>query len=83
MIKTRIQGVRIAGNGLTEGPSGVIATAQEMARVEGRGVFYRGFGLKLARAVPMSMIGFFAYEVAAKKFRTILDPPAADGDNRS
>lgn len=82
MIKTRIQGVRIEGSGGAQSPSGVVATAQEMARLEGRGVFYRGFGLKLARAVPMSMIGFFAYEVAAKKFRTLLDPPAADGDIR-
>lgn len=60
-----------------ENPSGVLATARQMAAVDGAGVFYKGVGLKLARAVPMSMIGFFAYEVAARQFRGMLDPPAS------
>lgn len=47
-----------------------------MAGAEGMGVFYRGLGLKLARAVPMSMIGFFAYEVAAKQLRVMLATPS-------
>lgn len=54
----------------------MLATARQMAEVDGAGVFYRGFGLKLARAVPMSMIGFFAYELAAKQFRAMLAPPS-------
>eukprot|EP00903_Cladosiphon_okamuranus_P014032 g13049.t1 len=73
VIKTRIQGVRIEE---ASRRSGVLATARQMAKVDGAGVFYRGFGLKLARAVPMSMIGFFAYELAAKQFRTMLASPA-------
>lgn len=73
VIKTRVQGVRIAD---AHSPPGVLATARQMAAVDGAGVFYKGFGLKLGRAVPMSMIGFFAYEVAAKQFRTMLAPPA-------
>lgn len=76
MIKTRVQGVRIEDARI---PSGVLSTAREMASVDGLGVFYKGFGLKLARAVPMSMIGFFAYEVAAKQFRTMLVPPSSNG----
>ncbi|CBJ32651.1 carnitine/acylcarnitine translocase [Ectocarpus siliculosus] len=67
VIKTRIQAA-----GMGKVPGGVVATAQHMASVDGMGVFYRGFGLKLARAVPMSMIGFFAYEVAAKQLRDML-----------
>lgn len=82
VIKTRIQSVRVENGGATNNPSGFLSTAQEMARVDGSGVFYRGFGLKLARAVPMSMIGFFAYEVAAKKFRTMLDSSAPDSGIR-
>ncbi|CAN0432055.1 unnamed protein product, partial [Hapterophycus canaliculatus] len=76
VIKTRVQGARLeapAGGGVkTTAPSGVVATARDMAGAEGMGVFYRGLGLKLARAVPMSMVGFFAYEVAAKQLREML-----------
>lgn len=71
-----MQGARVADAKL---PSGVLATARQMAAVDGAGVFYKGFGLKLGRAVPMSMIGFFAYEVAAKQFRAMLTPPASGG----
>lgn len=67
VIKTRIQAA-----GMRQAPSGVVATARHMGSVDGMGVFYRGFGLKLARAVPMSMIGFFAYEVSAKQLRDML-----------
>ncbi|CAM9509363.1 unnamed protein product [Ectocarpus sp. 12 AP-2014] len=67
VIKTRIQAA-----GMRKVPDGVVATARHMASVDGMGVFYRGFGLKLARAVPMSMIGFFAYEVAAKRLRDMI-----------
>jgi solute carrier family 25 carnitine/acylcarnitine transporter 20/29 len=51
LIKTRIQ----AG-----GTGGIWETAQVL-RSEPGGL-YRGFSLKLVRAVPASMIGFFMYE---------------------
>lgn len=72
VIKTRVQGSRLGGNGVVGVSSGVLATARNMARVDGMGVFYRGIGLKLARAVPMSMIGFFTYEAAAREIRELL-----------
>lgn len=74
VIKTRIQGLK-AENGVLELPYGVSATAREMAKLDGVGVFYRGFGLKLARAIPMSMIGFFVYEATAKEIRRMLSYP--------
>ena len=30
---------------------------------------YRGFGLKLVRAVPASMVGFTTYEFVASRFQ--------------
>lgn len=71
VIKTRVQGVRVE-DGAAKQYSTVLAAAKDMARVDGISVFYRGFGLKLARAVPMSMIGFFVYEAAAKELRVML-----------
>ena len=44
---------------------GVMETAMGMVRETGGDVgkaFYRGFGLKLLRAVPASAVAFFAYE---------------------
>jgi hypothetical protein len=44
---------------------------QLVAEADGR-VFaglYRGFGLKLVRAVPASMIGFTTYEWVASRLR--------------
>lgn len=84
VIKTRVQCVRVeapsAGGRQAVPPFGIVATARTMAGAEGMGVFYRGLGLKLARAVPMSMIGFFAYEVAAKQLRAMLAAPSLPPD---
>eukprot|EP00538_Stauroneis_constricta_P013503 CAMPEP_0119561536 /NCGR_PEP_ID=MMETSP1352-20130426/17892_1 /TAXON_ID=265584 /ORGANISM="Stauroneis constricta, Strain CCMP1120" /LENGTH=322 /DNA_ID=CAMNT_0007609757 /DNA_START=119 /DNA_END=1087 /DNA_ORIENTATION=+ len=78
LIKTRMQASAVAENvDTTSGshgshPKGVIATAKELiAESNGRVVpgLYRGFGLKLARAIPASMIGFVAYEFVADQLR--------------
>ena len=37
-----------------------------MYAAEGLGGFYRGLGLKLCRAVPMSAMGFVVYEEAIR-----------------
>ena len=61
VIKTRIQGV--AGGERV----GVNAMARRLLAEAGGHygrAFYTGFGLKLLRAVPMSAIGFYAYEEA-------------------
>jgi solute carrier family 25 carnitine/acylcarnitine transporter 20/29 len=63
LIKTRIQA----------NPSvhlGMIGTAQQLIRESGGSVvagLYRGFGLKLIRSVPASMIGFTVYEYVKKE----------------
>ena len=60
-IKTRIQAASLSGG---RAP-GVMETAVGMVRETGGDVgkaFYRGFGLKLLRAVPASAVAFFAYE---------------------
>lgn len=62
LIKTRIQASAAAGAG---GTSTIIETARQIVReADGRVVagLYRGFGLKLLRSVPASMIGFTVYE---------------------
>lgn len=58
IIKTRIQA--------TPQQQGIYATALELMQ-EGNGIagLYRGFGLKLVRAVPASMVGFLTYETVA------------------
>ena len=61
IIKTRIQA--------TKGTSlGVLETGKQLV-VEADGNIlrglYRGFGLKLARSIPASMIGFLTYEVVS------------------
>ena len=38
---------------------------RQMAK-EGKGTFYRGFGLKLLRAVPGSAVSFYVYESAKR-----------------
>ncbi|KAL7537630.1 hypothetical protein ACHAXR_007972 [Thalassiosira sp. AJA248-18] len=60
LIKTRIQ----AGSG-----KGIFGTAKDLVNESnGRVVhgLYRGFSLKLFRAIPASAIGFLTYETAAK-----------------
>lgn len=52
---------------------GIAATARELiAESNGRPVraLYRGFSLKLLRAVPASMIGFCTYEIVASYIRS-------------
>ena len=70
VIKTRVQAsalVSVSPNGLMEKTTvpGVVQTARLMiAECDGSVVrgLYRGFGLKLLRAVPASAVAFFAYE---------------------
>ena len=60
LIKTRIQ----AGSG-----NGIISTAKEIVNESSGRPFqglYKGFSLKLFRAIPASAIGFLTYETAAK-----------------
>ena len=60
LIKTRIQSSTAAG-GAT-----IIGTAQTLIQEANGNVIqglYRGFGLKLVRSVPASMIGFTTYEL--------------------
>ena len=61
LIKTRIQ----AGNS----GNGIFATAQVLIDESGGRIIpglYRGFTLKLLRAIPASAIGFLTYETVAK-----------------
>lgn len=65
IIKTRHQANPCSSNTITK-------TAIELIHESnGRPVyaFYRGFGLKLLRAIPASMIGFTTYEVVADHIR--------------
>jgi hypothetical protein len=60
-IKTRIQAVAAS----TGAVPGIRATSRIMLREAGGNVikaFYRGIGLKLARALPCSAISFLMYE---------------------
>lgn len=60
LIKTRIQ----AGSG-----KGILATAQVLIDESGGHIvqgLYKGFSLKLVRAIPASAIGFLTYETVAK-----------------
>ncbi|KAG8462514.1 hypothetical protein KFE25_010339 [Diacronema lutheri] len=63
IVKTRIQSPAHAGR---DAPSVLAAARELLAESGGRpfAAFYRGFGLKLARAVPMNALSFFAYERA-------------------
>jgi hypothetical protein len=66
IIKTRIQASK------KNQIKGMYATAVELVEeANGRVIagLYRGFGLKLVRAVPASMIGFTTYEFVAGQLR--------------
>jgi len=52
LIKTRIQA--------SPNPQSIYQTAKQLQAEPGG--LYRGFGLKLVRAIPASMIGFTTYE---------------------
>lgn len=58
LIKTRIQA--------SYGKKGVWATAIDIVNESGRQGLYKGFTLKLFRAIPASVIGFLTYEMAVK-----------------
>lgn len=86
-IKTRIQAVSLSGGRVP----GMMETAAAMVRETGGGVtvaLYRGFGLKLLRAVPASAVAFFAYEESRRWIESNHPSPsgaaaAADDQERS
>lgn len=63
IVKTRVQSPRSHG----APPPSVLGAAAELLAESGGSplrAFYRGFGLKLARAVPMNAVAFVVYERA-------------------
>lgn len=65
LVKTRVQAAAAAGGA----ESGLVKTCAAMLRESNGDVlraFYRGFDLKLLRAVPASAVSFFAYEEARR-----------------
>lgn len=50
-------------------PKGVYETGLELVHEFGVLGLYKGFGLKLVRAIPASMIGFLTYETVAQWIR--------------
>lgn len=69
LIKTRIQAAPIDITGNKAPPLGIWATASRIVEESPNGLagLYRGFGLKLVRSVPASMIGFSVYEWVKKR----------------
>ena len=68
LVKTRVQ-ARAAKNLVGLAAPGLVETCAAMLRESGGDVlraFYRGFDLKLLRAVPASAVSFFAYEEARR-----------------
>ena len=71
LVKTRVQAhaARSAAAGMMMRAPGLAETCAAMLRESGGDVlraFYRGFDLKLLRAVPASAVSFFAYEEARR-----------------
>jgi hypothetical protein len=67
IIKTRIQATE------PHVVKGIFETGLELIAEANGNVFqglYRGFGLKLVRSIPASMIGFTTYEFAAYQLRS-------------
>ena len=67
LIKTRIQAISTHSMEHPQigRPLGIIETAQQLVREADGHVWnglYRGFGMKLVRSIPASMIGFTVYE---------------------
>lgn len=74
-VTTRIQAAALSGGRVP----GVMETASTMVRETGGDVgkaFYRGFGLKLLRAVPASAVAFFAYEESRRWIEKSDEQPA-------
>ena len=64
IIKTRIQS--------TNTSMGIYETGLQLVKESNGDIakgLYRGFGLKLVRAVPASMVGFTTYEFVANQFQ--------------
>lgn len=59
VLKTRCQ--------MQGAPSSILDAARQLHAEAGIAGFYKGLTLKLLRAVPMSVIGFFVYEVVYRK----------------
>jgi Mitochondrial carrier protein len=68
-VQTRMQAAQTISSSTSSSSNGLLDTARAMYAAEGAGVFYRGLSLKLARAVPMSVVGFFVYEEVAAALR--------------
>ena len=66
VIKTRIQASTTSSSSSSSSPSlGIVDTGRLLIREANGNVWrglYRGFGLKLVRSIPASMIGFGVYE---------------------
>jgi solute carrier family 25 carnitine/acylcarnitine transporter 20/29 len=65
VIKTRIQAAASLSTSSSSAPLGIFETARLLIAEANGNVWkglYRGFGLKLVRSVPASMIGFTVYE---------------------
>ncbi|CAM9337116.1 unnamed protein product, partial [Phaeothamnion confervicola] len=70
VIKTRMQAHGGGSGGdAAEFSLSMTGMARRMQAREGVAVFYRGLGLKLARAIPQSAVGFYLYETVAKFLR--------------
>ena len=71
LIKTRIQAnASVSSNSNSNSIRGIRATALELIREADGKVglgLYRGFGMKLVRSVPASMIGFTVYETVKEQ----------------
>eukprot|EP00536_Pseudo-nitzschia_multiseries_P008691 jgi/Psemu1/325309/estExt_fgenesh1_pg.C_2250004 len=71
IIKTRIQATtqsNIGSKNILDSAPGVYETGRQLVQEANGNVvkgLYRGFGLKLVRSIPASMIGFFTYEFVA------------------
>ena len=72
IIKTRIQAS--TGSSMTTKISVGQATREILNEAKGQPfrTFYRGFWLKIAKAVPASAINFFVYESVSKDLRSIV-----------
>lgn len=79
IIKTRIQATSAAATTSAKSSSsgaavlGVYETGLQLIREANGSVLrglYRGFGLKLVRSIPASMIGFFAYEFVSDSIQS-------------
>lgn len=63
LLKTRIQA------STAESPT-IYGTARDIVQTDGFAGLYKGFGLKLVRSIPASMIGFSVYELVKDAITT-------------